>query len=60
MGKKILLCIVVQMVNTSNEATCCCCCLNVTGFHSVVYVSAVVMLVVGYLEDQLHPIYVIW
>jgi len=59
MGKKILLCILVQTINTSNEATCCCC-LNVTGYHSVVCVFAVVMLVVGYLEGQLHPIYVIW
>jgi len=59
MGEKILLCILLQTVNTSNEATCYCC-LNVTGYHSVVYMFAAVMLVVGYLEVQLHPIYVIW
>jgi hypothetical protein len=59
MGKKILSCILVHAVNTSNEATCCCC-LNFTSFHSALCVFAVVMLVVDYLEGQLYLIYVIW
>jgi len=57
--KKNLSCILVQTVNTLNEVIGCCC-LNVTGYHSVVYVFALVMLVVGYLEGRLHLIYVIW